>query len=153
MAGPPASPIDAVTAPTATVEKTVAGFTRETGRVRCSSKADPPICHERHRVDATRPRVHLEVEVATGRGTGRTARRDVLTGTHPLAHAHEPAFIPNVRVARRDAAAVIDLDEVAVGAGVSRERHHAAVRRIDRRGASGADVDRVVEAARAAVTA
>src|SRR5215207_757593 len=91
--------------------------------------------------------------MASGRRTGRAARRDVLTRRHSLTVADEDAARADVGVAGVDAAAVVDLDEVAVAARPPRVDDRAAGGRVDGRRAAGRQVDRVVKRVRAVAAA
>ena len=89
---------------------------------------------------------HLEVQVRPGRSSARADHGDAIAGNDDLAGSHQQ--LRGVRVARRQAVAVIDLDhpaEVALEAG---EGDDAAGRREDRRAGARREVEAGVEGVR-----
>src|SRR5262252_1656219 len=83
-----------------------------------SSAAD-----EREGVDLTAVAQHFERYVGTGRAPGRAHECDVLAALDGLADRDQRALV--VGVARREAIAMIDLDELPVAGALTRPGHHA----------------------------
>ncbi len=67
--------------------------------------------HEGQRVDLATVPDHLEMNMGTGRPSGRAHERDRVAALDRLAHRNQRPLV--VRVARHVAIAVVDLDEVA----------------------------------------
>ena len=85
-----------------------------------------------------------QLEVRAGRQPGRADIADHLAARDALARGDGEAA--HMAIAARDAAAVIELDEIAVTA-VAAGHHHAPVdRRIDRRAVRGGEVEPLVHA-------
>ena len=106
---------------------------------------------DRHRGDRADRRAvdaHLEVEVRPGRAAGRADLADRGPGVDRGALGRlDPA---QVRVARHHAAAMVDLDHVAVAAHPPAERHDPGAGRHDRGARLAPEVGASVKAARVA---
>src|SRR5438093_6752767 len=97
---------------------------------------------ESERVDGAVAEPHLEVKVRPGAPARATRRADPLTLPDALAQAHAPAG--EVSVEAREAAAVGDLDHVAVAlvaAGAADRNHFPGLGRANGERAEGPDVD------------
>src|SRR4051794_33988364 len=114
-----------------------------------SAKRHPSRRHERLRVDRVLVDPHLEVRMAARGGPGGADRGDVLPRRHVLTDVDEDATRAVVRVAGGDAAAVVDLDEVAVGPEPTCIDHRAGMCRVDGAAAGRPDVGAPVVRVRA----
>ena len=82
---------------------------------------------------------HLEVQMRSGRASGRANFGNLLAGHHKIAHLHE--YLRCMPVAGDHATAVLDIDGIAVPAVRSRLHHAATGAREDGRAGGGDEVN------------